>query len=157
MFKFEYNGKDRYYFDIINILSSKIMRKIDRFLQYLDYKGITENKATTECGLAQGILHQAKSGKSDLGYKTIDKITMKYQDLNRDWLVSGYGEMLKNNINQSANGNGNTQVAGNGNTVTPADFGASISKALDEIAEQRKLVAKAQEQIDRLIGLLERK
>ena len=72
-------------------------------------------------------------------------------------MVSGYGEMLKNNINQSANGNGNTQVAGNGNTVTPADFGASISKALDEIAEQRKLVAKAQEQIDRLIGLLERK
>ena len=50
------------------------MRKIDRLLQYLKYKGISENKATQECGLAQGLLHQAKSGKADLGYKSIDKL-----------------------------------------------------------------------------------
>ena len=70
------------------------MRKIDRFLQYLEYKGITENKATVECNLSQGLLHQAKSGKSDLGNKTIDKILITYQDLNRIWLVTGEGEML---------------------------------------------------------------
>ena len=71
------------------------MRKIDRFLQYLDYMDITENKATIECKLSQGLLHQAKSGKSDLGYKTIDKILDKYQDINRAWLLTGEGEMLK--------------------------------------------------------------
>lgn len=71
------------------------MRKIDRFLQYLDYNGITENRATIECKLSQGLLHQAKSGKSDLGYKTIDKILDKYQDINRVWLLTGEGEMLK--------------------------------------------------------------
>lgn len=71
------------------------MRKIERFLQYIDFKGITENRATVECGLSQGLLHQAKSGKSDLGYKTIDKILDKYQDINKAWLLTGEGEMLK--------------------------------------------------------------
>lgn len=95
---FEIHCKYRYYLDIINIYQGKIMRKIDRFLQYLEYKGITENKATIECGLAQGLLHQAKSGKSDLGAKTIDKILIKYQDLSREYLLTGEGEMLKPSI-----------------------------------------------------------
>lgn len=77
------------------------MRKIDRFLQYLNYKGITENRATVDCGLAQGVLHQAKSGKADLGYKSLDKILTFYQDLNPEWLTSGHGEMLKSEGNSS--------------------------------------------------------
>lgn len=72
------------------------MRKIDRFLQYLDYKGITENKATVDCDLSKGLLGQAKSGKSDLGNKTIEKVLSFYQDLSRVWLLTGAGEMLKN-------------------------------------------------------------
>lgn len=71
------------------------MRKIDRFLQYLDIKGITENKATVECGLSQGLLHQAKRGKSDLGEKSIEKILITYQDIDKIWLMTGEGEMLK--------------------------------------------------------------
>lgn len=99
---FEIHCKYRYYLDIINIYQGKIMRKIDRFLQYLEYKGITENKATIECGLAQGLLHQAKSGKSDLGAKTIDKILIKYQDLSREYLLTGEGEMLKPKANETS-------------------------------------------------------
>lgn len=77
------------------------MRKIDRFLQYLEFNAISENKATIECGLSQGLIHQAKSGKSDLGAKSIDKILIKYQNLNRDWLLTGRGEMLKSNMAES--------------------------------------------------------
>lgn len=73
------------------------MRIIDRFLQYIEHKGISENKATIDCGLSQGLLHQAKSGKSDLGHKSIDKISKQYQDLNISWLRTGEGEMLLNN------------------------------------------------------------
>ena len=70
------------------------MRKIDRFLQYLEYKGITENKATVDCDLSKGLLGQAKSGKSDLGNKTIEKVLSFYQDLSRVWLLTGAGNML---------------------------------------------------------------
>lgn len=50
-------------------------------------------------------------------------------------------------------GDNNTQVAGNGNNINNA---STIGKALDEIAEQRKLVSKSQEQIDRLISIIEK-
>ena len=84
----------------------------------------------------------------------LQSIAKNYPDLNTGWLMTGEGEMLKN-IHQTANGDGNMQVAGNGNTVTHTD--TALTKALDENAELRKLVSKAQEQIDRLIGLLEKK
>lgn len=69
-------------------------RKIDRFLQYLEYKGITENKATVDCGLSKGLINQAKNGKSDLGNKAVEKVLIFYQDLNKVWLLTGEGEML---------------------------------------------------------------
>lgn len=71
------------------------MRKIDRFIEYMKIKGLNDNKVTQECGLSQGLLGQARSGKSDLGAKTIDKILNKYQDLNKTWLITGDGMMLK--------------------------------------------------------------
>lgn len=79
------------------------MRKIDRFLQYLDYKGITENKATVDCELSKGLIGQAKSGKSDLGNKTVEKVLSFYQDLSRVWLLTGEGSMLINAENQPEN------------------------------------------------------
>lgn len=51
----------------------------------------------------------------------------------------------------NSNGDHSTQVVGDNNAVG----GSALEKALDEIAEQRKLVAKAQEHVDRLLALLE--
>lgn len=116
------------------------MRKIDRFLKYLEYKGITENKATKECGLSQGLLHQAKTGKSDLGYKTIDKILDKYQDINDSWLLHGEGEMIKDNINEN-------QI--DLNISDMKDF-------IKTIREEQKMLAEALSQNSRLIGIIER-
>lgn len=71
------------------------MRKIDRFIKYMTFKGLNDNKVTIACGLSRGLLGQARSGKSDLGQKTIDKILEKYQDINRVWLLTGEGDMLR--------------------------------------------------------------
>lgn len=70
-------------------------RKIDRFLEYLDKKGISENKATVDCQLSQGLLYRAKIGMSDIGNKAVEKILETYADLSRVWLLTGEGEMLK--------------------------------------------------------------
>lgn len=113
-------------------------------------KGLNDNKVTQECGLSQGLLGQARTGKSDLGSKTIEKILNKYQDLNRVWLITGEGEMLKSGISQD--GENNTQVIGDGNHVnTPS----ALDKALEALAKAQEMNAKSQEQIDRLITLLE--
>lgn len=59
---------------------------------------------------------------------------------------------------QSALGGHNTQVAGNGNRVN-ADS-AMLDKALDEIAEMRKLLAESirnnKEQADRFLAIIEK-
>jgi phage repressor protein C with HTH and peptisase S24 domain len=68
--------------------------RFERFDKYMKYKGLNDNQVTAQCGLSQGLLNQARKGKSDLGNKSIDKILIKYQDLNRVWLLTGDGEML---------------------------------------------------------------
>lgn len=69
-------------------------RKIDRMLAYLKYKGISENKATVDCGLAKGLIYQAKSGKADIGAKAIEKVLATYTDMSSIWLLTGEGSML---------------------------------------------------------------
>ena len=109
------------------------MRKVERFLQYLDSKGITENRATVECGLSQGLIHQAKSGKSDIGYKSIEKILKTYQDINREWLLYGQGEMLSiGAIEAHASGNSNV-VIGSGKISTNDDVKLAVLKSENEM------------------------
>lgn len=62
---------------------------------------------------------------------------------------------IEPNTPMALSDNGSTSIAGNGNPHINAN--ATLEMAIKEISEQRKLVAKAQEQIDRLITLLERK
>lgn len=66
-----------------------------RFDKYMKYRGLNDNQVTVECKLSQGLLSQARTGKSDLGNSTINKILSIYQDLNRVWLLTGEGDMLK--------------------------------------------------------------
>lgn len=95
------------------------------------------------------------------------KITSCFPEVNPVWLLTGEGSMLKSSISQTANGDHNTQVAGNANHVNNS---STLDKALDEISQQRQLVEKsheltanaqrhtdkAQEQIDRLLAIIEK-
>lgn len=69
----------------------------------MDFKGLNDNQVTRQCGLSQGLLGQARTGKSDLGSRAIEKILSTYQDLNRVWLITGEGEMLNESIIIPAN------------------------------------------------------
>ena len=60
---------------------------------------------------------------------------------------------VSDNTRQTITGDHNTQVAGHGNNINSSE---DLSKALDEIAEHRKLLAKSQEQIDRLLAIIEK-
>lgn len=59
--------------------------------------------------------------------------------------MTGEGEMLKSNVSIE-NGDGSTQVVGDGNNI---NIPSTLDKALDALA-------KSQEQIDRLIVVIEK-
>ncbi|MDR1882003.1 MAG: DUF3450 domain-containing protein [Prevotella sp.] len=62
-----------------------------RFLQYLDYKGITKYKCYQETGIANGVFSQ----RGGLSEEITLKLISYYSDLNPDWLFSGQGMMIK--------------------------------------------------------------
>lgn len=71
--------------------------RISRFIKYMEFKGLNDNQVTLQCHLSKGLLGQARTGKSDLGEKAVDKILKEYQDLNKVWLLTGEGEMINDN------------------------------------------------------------
>ena len=58
-------------------------------------KGINDNQMTVSAGLSIGLINNARRGDFDLGRKSIEKILSSHQDLNRVWLLTGEGDMLK--------------------------------------------------------------
>ena len=80
-----------------------------------------------------------------------DKFLKRFNDaygglFNDEWLLTGKGEMLRPIISQTVNGAGNNSV----------NVNSDLSKALEEIAAQRRVTEKAQEQIDRLLSIIEK-
>lgn len=63
----------------------------ERIIQFIDYKGISKNKFYIETGISNGVLDK----KSGLSMDTIEKFYSTYPEINPEWLLTGKGEMLK--------------------------------------------------------------
>lgn len=122
----------------------------DRLLAIIQYLGLNKAEFEKLTGLSNGFVDKAGDNTRK---SSLDRISNKFPEININWIRTGEGEMLKSGVSQNANGDNNTQVAGNGNNVNTS---STLDKAIDEIAEQRKLVAKSQEQIDRLLVIIEK-
>lgn len=116
----------------------------ERLASYLKSKKISQSEFGRTIGVSSAYVSSIR--------KSIDKDKLRliqeaYPDLNQDWLLYGEGEML---MSVSQGNASNMQIGQNSYNSSQA-----LEKALDEIAEQRKLTTKSQEQIDRLLGLIE--
>lgn len=134
------------------------MKRVDRFDEYMKTKGLNDNQVTKQIGLSIGTLGKSRKEGRDLSDKVIEKILNFYIDLNKVWLLTGEGEMLKSSnhtIINSPIGNNSTQIAGSNITEN-----TSLNKALDELSEMRKLLAEAirnnKEQADRFFSIIEK-
>ena len=70
-------------------------RAIDRFTKYMEIKGLNDNKVTIDANLSVGTLGKSRKENRNLSAKSIEKILNYYQDLNKVWLLTGEGSMLK--------------------------------------------------------------
>lgn len=125
-----------------------------RLQEFINSKGINISDFERFCGLSNGYVHKIKNSVGKRGLADIQRV---FPELNTNWLLTGEGEMFNPSISQSVTGSNNTAVAGNGNLV-------NTSTLIEELAAQRRLTEKvqmqldkSQEQIDRLLTLLERK
>ena len=64
----------------------------ERLLEFLVYLGIGQNKFEEKVGLSIGYINKLKG---DMKLNTIDKITSTYSELDKEWLITGKGSMLK--------------------------------------------------------------
>ena len=93
-------------------------------------------------GVSNGYLYSLHECPSN---DKLSKIFEAFPQLSRVWLLAGEGPMLNE-------GTTITQSNVNGDNNVNTD----LKNAINEIGEQRKITAKAQEQIDRLLAIIER-
>lgn len=66
-----------------------------RIIEFIEYKGLSVQSFELQCGLSNGAV--SKMG-NNTRRSTIDKISNSFPELNVNWLLTGDGEMLHNNI-----------------------------------------------------------
>ena len=126
----------------------------ERLNELMSYCHLSKTGFAKKCGLDVGNFAKMMSGDQTITVRTVERIGAAFPNVNYEWLLNGTGAMLKTAapfIQQS--GDNNTAV-GHNSTVNAPD---ALILAINELSAQRRVTEKAQEQIDRLISLLERR
>lgn len=109
--------------------------------KFFENKGITQKSIAEELNVAPAYINKLLTGKKAFGKKTAQKFQDLY-GLSSSWLLTGEGSMLSESTTAPA-------------ASSSTDLSSALNKAMDEIAAQRRLTEKSQQQIDRLLSLLE--
>lgn len=131
----------------------------DRLTSYLKYKGINNSEFGRTIGVSNAFI---SSMRKSIQPDKAEKISAAYPDLNMAWLLTGEGTMLKPITQSVGDIGGNASgvnVHGNGITINPNAYDAlmEIVKANQQTTEKfQDITQKSQQQIDRLIALLEK-
>ncbi len=88
----------------------------------MKYRGLNDNQVTVQLSLSVGIIGKSRKENRDLSNSVIEKVLNFYTDLDRNWLLTGEGEMLKHGTTEPCNPHQNgiplvtqSAVAGFGN------------------------------------------
>ncbi|MBW9276671.1 helix-turn-helix domain-containing protein [Bacteroides fragilis] len=129
------------------------MSDSERIRRLEEYTGLSLNKLAAVIGIkSPQTFYDIKSGKHGISKDLAERIKAKYLNINISWLLGGEGEMTTPSVIQN-NENGNNI---NGHSVK-VEQKTDIEKLLDTIKECHELLRKKDEQIDRLLTLLEKK
>lgn len=114
-----------------------------RVVEFIRHKKISVRSFERLCGLSNGYV---KGIKHTIFPDKMKGITLQYPELNSVWLLTGEGQMIKNA--PAAESAGSAGIAGGG------VWGGGISDAT-LVAGLMKSLEKKDEQIDRLLGIIE--
>lgn len=139
----------------------------DRLDKFMVFKGLNDNKITIETGISNGLIGKARKKGGGISLENISKILNTYPELSVEWLLTGNGDMLKENNQKQKNMGGDNSTLNNINgkvkgniTISHnqlADF-VDLHKQMNEIikATQSQLT-ESQKQVTSLIEILKTK
>lgn len=126
----------------------------ERLLLYIKHLGIGQGKFESMCKLANGYVNNIRKSISP---EKLQQIALHNPDLNTGWLMTGEGCMLKSN-SQAIGDISNSNVSGVNVSGTDIHINPNAYDALLKVVEHnQKTTEKFQEQIDRLIAIIEKK
>lgn len=131
----------------------KIEGIVSRIEELMAYCHLSKTAFALRCGLNTSNFTRMMSNNQTITVRTVEKISSAFPEINREWLLNGTGTMLKASPFIQQAGDNNTAV-GHNSTVNNSD---ALILAINELSAQRRVTEKAQEQIDRLLKLLEQK
>lgn len=118
----------------------------ERVYAFIEFKGISVKKFEELCSLSNGYVSSMRKGFGD---DKLNNVLTVFPELSRDWLIYGEGEMLNPQVIQ--NNQHGDNIHGHSVTVnkTEKDY-------LEIIKTQAEQLSKSQEQIDRLLSIIEK-
>lgn len=122
------------------------------------YTGLNLKRLAEEIGLkTHQTLYDIRKGKHGISKDLAEKIQAKYLNINIGWLLTGDGEMIKPAVTQN-NENGDN-INGHSVTInkTEGDYLEIIKSLTAQLAVSQQQVSVSQEQMNRLIIIIENK
>lgn len=134
--------------------------------QFIEYKGITKEEFYEKTEISSSNF-KGTNRQSEIGGDKIIKILTIYPEINAEWLLTGKGEMLKENIpilqknkgKKSNQNNINGQVSGDISILQNelSDF-IEIQKSMNEIIKTtQNQLTESQKQVNTLLEILKNK
>lgn len=125
------------------------MEKIgEKLSAYFREKGITQEEIAARIGVSQSYVNALLNDKKAFGKQQAKRWNELF-GLSVNWLLTGDGNMLSNTITQN-NQNGDN-IQGTSVTVNKTE-----KEYLEIIKRQSEQLSKSQEQIDRLLSIIEK-
>ena len=69
----------------------------ERIKQYIDFKGLSVRAFEMKSSLKNGAIYRVIKNNTSLNGDSIATLGQKWEDLNLNWLMNGFGEMLLDN------------------------------------------------------------
>jgi len=117
---------------------------------FFDNQKLTQQDIANKLGVSQAAVSALLNGKP-FGKKLAQKWGNIF-GIKPNWLLTGEGDMFKNNHVNNVSGNGNTSVAGDGNQITTT----YVSEMLELQKGYQEMLKTSQEQITKLIAIIEK-
>ncbi|MDY4464552.1 MAG: hypothetical protein SPE31_09540, partial [Prevotella sp.] len=115
----------------------------EKLSNFFSIKGLTQKSIANKLGVSEPCVNALICGRREFGKRTASEWQRQF-GLSAAWLMTGEGEMVRTPVHAEE---GSVQVMGNASNV-------NAGKTIDSLVE---LLKRKDEQIDRLIRLLEGK